>query len=166
LSGTPTRLTDRLWRCGYRVAFRLMRWRWRLLPTRAAAAGVAIWHDDALLVLATSYHGRLCLPGGGLGVGEEARSGALRELREETGIAIDPTALGEPLHLRFVEDARTVDLAVFTWRPEHRPKPRVDGREIVHAAWLTRPELAVQRLSPGLAAYLERVPVAQPTAPM
>jgi 8-oxo-dGTP pyrophosphatase MutT (NUDIX family) len=36
-------------------------------------------------------------PGGGLGAGESSAAGAARELREETGLRVDPAELGEPV---------------------------------------------------------------------
>jgi 8-oxo-dGTP pyrophosphatase MutT (NUDIX family) len=37
-------------------------------------------------------------PGGGLDEGETPAQGAARELHEETGLKVDPEALGEPVH--------------------------------------------------------------------
>ena len=42
-------------------------------------------------------------PGGGLDPGETAAQGAARELFEETGLRLDPAALGEPVHARTAE---------------------------------------------------------------
>jgi 8-oxo-dGTP pyrophosphatase MutT (NUDIX family) len=42
-------------------------------------------------------------PGGGLDEGESPAEGAARELREETGLAVAPTALGAPVHARVAE---------------------------------------------------------------
>jgi 8-oxo-dGTP pyrophosphatase MutT (NUDIX family) len=39
-------------------------------------------------------------PGGGLDPGESPAEGAVRELREETGLDVAPEALGEPVHAR------------------------------------------------------------------
>ena len=72
-------------------------------------------------------------PGGGLDPGETPAQGASRELFEETGLRVDPAALGEPVHERVAEfvfagqayrqseqfflarvDAHAVDTAGFT----------------------------------------------------
>ncbi|MCW2607943.1 MAG: hydrolase [Frankiales bacterium] len=42
-------------------------------------------------------------PGGGLDPGESAAQGAARELFEETGLRLDPSALGDPVHERVAE---------------------------------------------------------------
>ncbi|AGL20377.1 NUDIX hydrolase [Actinoplanes sp. N902-109] len=42
-------------------------------------------------------------PGGGLDEGETPAQGAARELFEETGLRVDPSSLGEPVHHEVIE---------------------------------------------------------------
>ncbi len=149
---------DALHRGFYRAAFALLRpWWWLRRPEKVSAA-VAAWHGGRLLVVRTSYHALLDLPGGGVEPGEAPVAAALRELREETGIAAPPDALGPPRSYRYRDLSRRVTNHVFAWHPAAAPEPVVDRREIVWAGLLTRAELAAARLSPLVRLYLADAP--------
>jgi 8-oxo-dGTP pyrophosphatase MutT (NUDIX family) len=148
---------DLLYRLAYRTAYRLLRPWWRLRRPRVSGAGVAIWCDGRVLVVRTSYRGDLLdLPGGGVGRGETAEAAAVRELREEVGIAVPAGALRPGGVFELVLDGRRITDTVFEWSPDALPVPRIDRREIVWAGWLTREELAGRPLAAGLAAYLDQ----------
>tara|TARA_R110002073_G_scaffold313230_2_gene485040 strand:+ start:3052 stop:3525 length:474 start_codon:yes stop_codon:yes gene_type:complete len=61
-------------------------------PSRSTAA-VAVWHENRILLVSHSYKDGYSLSGGGMRHHEEPECGAVRELFEETGIAIEPVAL-------------------------------------------------------------------------
>lgn len=150
---------DAAWRLGYRVAHGLLRVWWRLRQPDARGVGVAVWHGGRLLVVRTSYRGPyLTLPGGGVGRGENLCAAALRELREEVGIAVqaadDTVGPRQVALLHFILDHRLIEDAIFEWRPAIRPAARPDGREVVWAGWLAAAELAAAPLLPGLRGYL------------
>lgn len=109
-------------------------------------------------------------PGGGLDEGESRAQGAARELREETGLMLSPSQLGEPVLHRDVEfsfdgvryqqdevfylvrvDGHEVDTAGFT---------ELEARSVVEHRWWDR---AALRTAPdvvypaGLAALLDRL---------
>ncbi|MCL3778351.1 MULTISPECIES: NUDIX domain-containing protein [unclassified Actinomyces] len=84
---------------------------WRLneegLPARRAARVVALRespHPEILLVVGHDFadagHWWAFTPGGGILDGEDARSGARRELAEETGIVLDDADLTGPVARR------------------------------------------------------------------
>ncbi len=93
--------------------------RWIDAGGRELSCGVVIVNDDAELLLChVTGQGHWDLPKGGANPGETPLAAALRETREETGLALDAAAL---LDLgRFVYSARK-DLHLFATRT-----PRVD----------------------------------------
>ena len=145
---------DRLFRLAYRLAYRLLRLWWRVRRPAARGAAIAVWHDGRLLVVRTSYHDGLDLPGGGLDRGETAQAGAIRELREEVGLRAPAAVLADGGSFTFTADHRRITQHVFTWRPAARPEPRIDRREIVWAGYLAPAELAGMKLGAGLRHYL------------
>jgi ADP-ribose pyrophosphatase YjhB (NUDIX family) len=147
---------------GYATAYRLLRAWWVVRRPQARGAAVAVWAKGRLLVVRCSYRPELDLPGGGLRRGEAPSCGALRELREETGITAPACELGPPLDLRFVQHRRRVTTAIFPWRPRHAPAPRIDHREIVWAGYLGPEELRARPLTSCLRAYLDRLEGDQP----
>lgn len=148
-------LVDALYRTTYRAAFAALRPWWRLRRPAKESAAVAVWHDGRLLVVRTSYHDLLDLPGGGSEPGEAPLDAALRELREETGIVAPPQAVGAARCYLYLDLSRRVTNHVFAWHPATAPAPVVDRREIVWAGLLTRAELAAASLSPLVGLYLD-----------
>jgi 8-oxo-dGTP pyrophosphatase MutT (NUDIX family) len=107
------------------------------------------------LVLVTKgwlSNGKWSLPGGGLHKGEPSPVGALRELREETGVALDANALRfvgayqgkrSGLSLRFPYDLYRVSLSSSV---ELHAQPI----EILAAAWIPRTSLSRANASPDV----------------
>ncbi len=130
---------------------------------RAGAAGLLLHRDgesgtEVLLQhrAAWSHHGGTWgTPGGALHEGEPPHVGALREVREELGLAPEDLVLGE----RSVDDhggwAYTTVLARPA-RPIDAAELRLDG-ESDGVAWLPLADLDAVDLHPGLAASLSRL---------
>ena len=111
------------------------------LEKRAASAAVVV-HDGEgnVLVVKASYKQHWGLPGGIIDAGETPRMAAVREVQEETGLAIEPDALqfcmvldrkstvGQTYQFVFDYQASAEQLAAIT----------IDEREIVDWALVTR----------------------------
>jgi len=69
----------------------------RTYPMRPyLAVSAAIFRDDRVLIVRRARppaHGLYTLPGGGVELGESLEQAVIREVREETGLAIAPLAL-------------------------------------------------------------------------
>ena len=57
---------------------------------------MALWCQERVLLVQTSYRHELSLPGGGVKRGEMANLAASRELLEELGLELQSMQLGEP----------------------------------------------------------------------
>ncbi|MBI4343355.1 MAG: NUDIX hydrolase [Candidatus Omnitrophica bacterium] len=103
---------------------------------------------DVCLILRLRHGQRAwCLPKGHLEAGEDAPAAAVREVREETGLACD---IVEPLgHIAYEFDmpqpparcAKTVEFFLMR-TPDEMPRPA--DREAVDARWLALGEAAAQ----------------------
>ena len=149
---------DALWRVAYRVAFRLQRVYWRIWRPVLRGSYVAVWHEGRLLCVRNSYRSALSLPAGGLMRGEEPLAAALRELREEVSISLQPEALsyvGEIVGRVGVTEDRA---HFFEIRYESSaPAFRVDGREVVWAGFLSPDALLEAGTVDVVRQYLERL---------
>ncbi len=126
---------------------------------------VAIWVNNKVLMVQTSYRKGYGLPGGGLQPGERAREAAVRELNEELGLAIESSWLQEPWTI--TEQQRggrnTVTIFALPWEqvacaPETRttrPAFTIDQLEIISTAWMSPDEALKQHLPGHLRQYLE-----------
>lgn len=163
---TPSRWgSNALWRIAMRVAYQLQLAWWFVRRPVIEGAYVAVWHGERVLVIENSYRRRLSFPAGGRKRGETTHDAALRELREEVGIAADAAHVayyGEIVHASgYAED----HAHVFELRCNAAPDVHVDRREVVWAEFLS-PEDALARGVVGVVRrYLEQVTRSVPPRP-
>ena len=132
-----------LQRAGYRVAFRLLQLRWRLLRPRLEAVKCVITDGDRVLLVRHTYGPRAWdLPGGASRRGEAPAETARREMAEELGLPPLPwVPLGE---LRGRMFGRHDLVHVFGVEVDDPPL-RVDPVELATAAWFHRDRLPLWR---------------------
>jgi 8-oxo-dGTP diphosphatase len=143
------RQVDRIYRLAYRMAYPVVsRW-WRLYGHHHGVA-IAVWSGDTVLAVRHSYKPGLRLPGGALARRENPHEAAVRELREEVGVTIDPA------RLRFVAEVSTrVGLIhLYETRVEVKPDLVIDRREIVEAHFVHPIQLHEAHFRNRIGAYL------------
>ncbi len=147
----------RLVRAGYRCAYAAARaWWWWRRP-RTAGALVSLRVGDDILLLRTSYRPLGSLPGGFVGRHETPVAAAVRELGEELSLHVDAGRLVFAWRGTQTFESRTDTVTVFELRLTERPPLRIDGAEVVWAAWMPVSAARRQPLLPHVRAYLESV---------
>ncbi|WP_018658192.1 NUDIX hydrolase [Actinomadura flavalba] len=123
------------------------------MRVRCAGAVVRDGHGRVLLILRghEPARGTWSIPGGRVEPGEDDRTAVIRELREETGLTVEPGALAgtveraEPGVVYEIHDyVATVTGGVLT-----------PGDDADDARWFTPAELRAADLAPGVLAALE-----------
>jgi 8-oxo-dGTP pyrophosphatase MutT (NUDIX family) len=150
-----TAMIDASIRLGYRGAHALLRAYWLVRRPETRGAMVAVWHGGELLLVRTSYRPGWTLPGGYVERGESPSEAAARELAEEVGLHVAPGDLAHAYHGTHVIEHRDDTVDVFELHLEAPPRPRVDRREIVEAAFMTPREALERARMPHLVDYLK-----------
>lgn len=157
LSSVPrtTELVNAPARMVYRAAHLALRAWWRIRRPETHGALVALWHQEKILLIQSSYRRAYSLPGGYVKRGEPAIAAASRELREELSIDIAPTALRHAWHGSRPFEHRRDTLDIFELDLEAPFHLAVDGRELVWAGWKTPDEARALEIVPHLRDYLD-----------
>lgn len=146
----------RLSRLGYRLVFAAARAWWYVRRPRTRGSIVALWHDGRVLIVQSSYRRHFGFPGGFQKRGETALETATREVFEELRLTIPAAALTLAWEDSTVFEHRHDTTTIWEATLDAPPAIRVDGGEIVAAAWKTPDEARALPLTPPVAAYLER----------
>lgn len=142
-----------LW-CAYRI---LLAW-WFVARPQHHGAVIAIWLGGKILMIRHSYRNRLSFPGGGVGRGEDPADAAVRELREELGLAIDRKALSLAGKILERWEYRYDHVWIYELRLSHPPALAPDGREVTGAAFMTPADALAENLTPFIEVYLRQHP--------
>jgi ADP-ribose pyrophosphatase YjhB (NUDIX family) len=129
----------------------------RTYPTRPyLAVSAAIVHDGRVLIVRRAQppaHGLYTLPGGGVELGETLEQAVIREVREETGLEIEPGALaGYRQMIARDADGRIERHFVILPFPARWIGGQVSlSDELAEARWLLPSELSGLKTTEGLA---------------
>lgn len=151
----PT-VVDRSFQLAYKVAYRLMRVYWGVRRPSTHGALVTLWHQGEVLLVQNSYVSYRSLPGGYVGRHETGPEAAVRELREEVGIATTTDQLEKVFDEVKDWEGKRDHVEIFALELDRRPIIRIDHREVVAANWFS-PERALElNLFPPIRTVLER----------
>jgi 8-oxo-dGTP diphosphatase len=129
----------------------------RAYPQRPfLAVSAAIVRDGKILVVRRARppaHGVFTLPGGVVEVGETLVAAVAREVREETGMAIEPVALAgfRETIVRDAQDRVERHFVILCFAARWQAGEPVLNEELSEAHWLDPAELAGLETTPGLA---------------
>ncbi|HEY6995953.1 MAG TPA: NUDIX hydrolase [Xanthobacteraceae bacterium] len=120
------------------------------------AASAAIVRDGKVLVVRRARapaHGLFTLPGGVVEIGETLTEAVAREVREETGMAIEPVALAgfRETIVRDADSRVERHFIILCFASRWRAGEPVLNEELSEAHWLDPAELAGLPTTPGLA---------------
>lgn len=138
------------------------------MPGSAHSVGVGGWvvrADGAVLLVRMTYgpaKGRLMIPGGHLEADELLEVGAAREVREETGVEVEP--LGLLMVRQRLESPLGNLYLVFLMAPLDDSSARADGGEVSEALWLPPAEIVVREDVQPIAGELATAWLAAPEA--
>ena len=139
----------------------------RTYPTRPfLAVSAAIFRDGRVLIVRRARppaHGLYTLPGGGVELGETLEQAVIREVREETALAIEPVALAGFRQANARDAAGRVErhFVILPFAARWLAGEVSLNEELAEAHWLAPAELAGFKTTEGLsdivAAAFERI---------
>jgi 8-oxo-dGTP pyrophosphatase MutT (NUDIX family) len=149
------RIDASLHRAALWVAYRMLLVAWFVFRPRRRGVWIAVWHAGRVLAIRNSYRSWVGLPAGGVKRGETPPAAAVRELREEVGIAARPEALRFACELPSRYEFKRDRCAFYEIELADPPVLQPDQREVIWAGFLGVEEALRERLAPPLRAYLE-----------
>jgi 8-oxo-dGTP diphosphatase len=129
----------------------------RTYPTRPyLAVSAAIFHAGRVLIVRRGtppMQGVFTLPGGGVELGETLEQAVVREVREETGLAIEPVALAgyRQVIARDGEGKIERHFVILPFAARYLEGQIALNAELAEAAWLWPAEISGLNTTEGLA---------------
>jgi 8-oxo-dGTP diphosphatase len=129
----------------------------RTYPTRPyLAVSAAIFHSGRVLIVRRGtppMQGVYTLPGGGVELGETLEQAIVREVREETGLAIEPIALAGYRQVIARDAAGRIErhFVILPFAARYLAGEIALNAELAEAAWLWPAELSGLNTTEGLA---------------
>lgn len=146
-------LPDWIFRVAYYYGYRAARIVWKFTKPHHLGAVVALWYNEQVLLVRTSYRGTWDLPGGGVETHEIPAQAAIREISEELGFKILP----EQIHLALIVDHfwenRHDKVHIFETHLSNVPTIKIDKREIVETRFFSAVEAMALTLQADLRNY-------------
>jgi 8-oxo-dGTP diphosphatase len=132
----------------------------RTYPTRPyLAVSAAIFRDGRVLIVRRARppaHGLYTLPGGVVELGETLTEAVIREVREETGLTIEPVALAGYSEALVRDDAGRVErhFVILPFAARWVAGEVALNEELAEARWLLLAEISALATTEGLADIL------------
>lgn len=128
---------------------------WYQDPSRRRGVVAVIFRNDRLLVIRRSQTvaapGKLCLPGGGIEVGESECDALIREMEEELSIRITP--------MQLCWRSATPWGTQLAWWIAHLPEkeiPTANPEEVAEVHWMTKEEICkAKEMLPSLPEFID-----------
>lgn len=150
-----SRLLDPLARTAFRGAYALARVYWFFRRPTTYGVFVGVWHQGRVLLVQNSYKYNLSMPGGGLKPGEPLAEAGARELREETGVTVDASALRPVFDFLGTEEHKEDHVHFLELDVDAPPALTLDNREVVWAGFIDLDTALRLPVSYLVRAYLE-----------
>lgn len=142
-------------RVAYRSAYSLALAYWFVRRPRTEGTLVGVWLGRKVLLLQNSYKRPFSMPGGGQHPHETPSETGARELREEVGLHVAPSALPEVFAARGSDEFKR-DLCHFVeLEVDAEPRLTLDNREVVWASFIDVETALQLPLVQVVRAYLE-----------
>jgi 8-oxo-dGTP pyrophosphatase MutT (NUDIX family) len=103
---------------------------------RTRGVCIAVWHHNQVLIVKNSYYHKYTLPGGYIKRHEKACTAAVRELKEEVGLAVKPAQLRSERRVALRVNFKREILTFFDITLSQAPAVRIDNREVIWAEFM------------------------------
>jgi 8-oxo-dGTP diphosphatase len=147
---------DRLYQLAYIIGYQLIRILWALLRPTTHGALIVVWKAGSVLLVRNSYVPYYSLPGGYVRGGETTLQAAVRELKEETGLDVQPSELKLSHEETHNWEFRRDHVTMYDLIAKETVGVNIDHREVIAAQFFTPEEALKLQLFPPLRRRIEK----------
>jgi len=145
---------DALYRMLYRCAYPIMQCYWGLFRQATHGVQVVVWVGNRVLLIRNSYRTGYTFPGGHINPKETAIQAAVRELREETGIAVNCNQLQQSEYITYLRSGIVCSDTFYKCHLDNMPQVNIDNREVIESKFASIAESKLLRLQKSTQKYL------------